>query len=603
MALGVALSPSQVRPSFATRQTPVPLRHKVGNRWVKIEVEAGGGSASLVVVDGPLRQPLADYLAHTGKNEAWTQVPVVQSALHALPARERVSFEEVFPKSRAEAMQLAVREAGARERFAQERLSAALRTRPSPSDASPGAAPAAVPVQHRASPTLPSRGQGSPLPVPNATTSQQRGYSSPSPPARGEYHRGRAVSPVSGSIQVRVVSQATLGRPSSPSPISLQTRPQSLQPQQVSRLVTPLQRRPDGSSSQLKPQSPAPGQPASAFRAAQTSPDPVRRAISLATASPGPSGQPSFKFRSPPPSLSSVRFSPLASTHSTQYPSPLQQPRSLGAEDRLQALNSASPLGPAGPMRVQGSQAPGVERASGSEGAGVAAVSKEQTAGALEEATAVATTSATTSELQAKEEPQQAEAAEAVNAADEPKAAKEAGLVPAAYPAANAVLKPEAAAASFRGLVPAPLPIAGHRTRIPGQSSPELLAKPMLLRGGRDTSPLPLSVTAKRTLTVWSQPSSPGHQFAPEKGLRTSMGTRSTPCLHAALSRPATAPTPTPSKWVTTSPQLGTRLLLASPQVTRMVSASSPLPVQTRQVRSSTQDLSRPFLSPTRLAL
>lgn len=98
--------------------------YDVQGRPVRFEVSRNyTGRLEVLVVDGPLRQPLADYVAGKARNEAWSQVPAVQSALHALPERRRVSFEEVFPSNRAEAMEVAVMEAVAREQHAQEELS------------------------------------------------------------------------------------------------------------------------------------------------------------------------------------------------------------------------------------------------------------------------------------------------------------------------------------------------------------------------------------------------------------------------------------------------------------------------------------------------
>lgn len=98
--------------------------YDVQGRVVRLEATIGSsGTLEILVVDGPLRQPLADYVAGQARNEAWPQVPAVQSALHALPERRRVSFEEVFPETRAQAMEVAVMEAEAREQHAQEQLS------------------------------------------------------------------------------------------------------------------------------------------------------------------------------------------------------------------------------------------------------------------------------------------------------------------------------------------------------------------------------------------------------------------------------------------------------------------------------------------------
>lgn len=65
----------------------------------RIKLESGWGQP--LVVDGPLRQPLSDYIDGSGRHEAW-QPPLVQSALHALPKARRVSFEELYPQDRTQ---------------------------------------------------------------------------------------------------------------------------------------------------------------------------------------------------------------------------------------------------------------------------------------------------------------------------------------------------------------------------------------------------------------------------------------------------------------------------------------------------------------------
>lgn len=96
--------------------------YEIRGRTVRLNLVPGEkGLPEVLVADGPLRQPLADYLAGSGRNETWPEVPVVQSALHGLRSEDRVSFEEVFPECRAEAMELAVMEAEARERDAKEK--------------------------------------------------------------------------------------------------------------------------------------------------------------------------------------------------------------------------------------------------------------------------------------------------------------------------------------------------------------------------------------------------------------------------------------------------------------------------------------------------
>lgn len=98
-------------------------QYSVAGRFVHLEVAVGMvGRPTVMVFDGPLHQPLQDYINGSSKNEAWPQVPVVQSALHAVPEAGRVSFEELFPTTRAEAMQLAMMEATSREEHARDHL-------------------------------------------------------------------------------------------------------------------------------------------------------------------------------------------------------------------------------------------------------------------------------------------------------------------------------------------------------------------------------------------------------------------------------------------------------------------------------------------------
>eukprot|EP00397_Hematodinium_sp_SG-2012_P013714 GEMP01013934.1.p1 GENE.GEMP01013934.1~~GEMP01013934.1.p1 ORF type:complete len:590 (+),score=139.90 GEMP01013934.1:90-1859(+) len=75
----------------------------------------------IIVTDGPLKQPLADYITDSGKNQEY-DVPERTSALDAISARDRTSFEEVFPSDRKEAMKVAVLEADTREALARKVL-------------------------------------------------------------------------------------------------------------------------------------------------------------------------------------------------------------------------------------------------------------------------------------------------------------------------------------------------------------------------------------------------------------------------------------------------------------------------------------------------
>jgi len=110
-----------------------PSHIEVRGRKVRLDIAQGStGSQELVVMDGPLQQPLGDYLSGSGLNEAWPESPAVQSALHGLPQAQRVSFEEVYPECRAEAMELAVLEAEAREQHAKEQMTSRVSNCPGP---------------------------------------------------------------------------------------------------------------------------------------------------------------------------------------------------------------------------------------------------------------------------------------------------------------------------------------------------------------------------------------------------------------------------------------------------------------------------------------
>lgn len=111
-----------------------PNVYSVKGRSVRLEVQHKDGVPSLVVCDGPLRQPFVDYVHGSANNEDY-DVPIVQSALHAIPEGARVSFEEVFPDTRAEAMLVACMEAQAREELAQSQLAGGMKTPPLPSAA------------------------------------------------------------------------------------------------------------------------------------------------------------------------------------------------------------------------------------------------------------------------------------------------------------------------------------------------------------------------------------------------------------------------------------------------------------------------------------
>jgi len=100
-------------------------------REVLLQVSDNGGPAGVLVIDGPMRQPLLDYLSGNTATEKY-DLPRPASAVELVPHDARVSFEELFPANRREAMRLAVTEASERERLAQEFIQDQPETRESP---------------------------------------------------------------------------------------------------------------------------------------------------------------------------------------------------------------------------------------------------------------------------------------------------------------------------------------------------------------------------------------------------------------------------------------------------------------------------------------
>lgn len=206
-----------------------PNLYEVKGRAVKLQLAPGrSGFLEPFVVDGPLKQPLDDYLSGSGRNEAWMEPPMVQSALHALPRPHRVSFEELYPTNRMEAMLLAVMEADARETHAKQKLS----TSPSPSPDKRHRSCSNPPPPASASPGVP----GPPLPAPaprvpftrTAVPSVIRGL----PMHIASATRGRPVESRSVSPQRRLPVSLVHARPSQaqrPPLLVFGTAPQSPQ--------------------------------------------------------------------------------------------------------------------------------------------------------------------------------------------------------------------------------------------------------------------------------------------------------------------------------------------------------------------------------------
>lgn len=95
---------------------------EVDGHEVKLELQQVSlhQPAVLVVTDGPLRQPLADYLSRTEANAFYDTRPIARtSALHHVPKECRMTFgEENKSISRLEAMAIAKTQAAIREQAA-----------------------------------------------------------------------------------------------------------------------------------------------------------------------------------------------------------------------------------------------------------------------------------------------------------------------------------------------------------------------------------------------------------------------------------------------------------------------------------------------------
>jgi len=92
--------------------------HQVEVEW-QHHVEVGR-PGNLVVVDGPMRQPFADYIAMSEANAEYdTQTVAFTSALHAVPKERRMTFDDSHQKyTRLEAMRVAKEQASIREKAA-----------------------------------------------------------------------------------------------------------------------------------------------------------------------------------------------------------------------------------------------------------------------------------------------------------------------------------------------------------------------------------------------------------------------------------------------------------------------------------------------------
>lgn len=100
-----------------------PGVYDIDGREVRVEWQYAadpGGQGCLVVVDGPLRQPFADYMVHSEKNAEYDIQGIgAGSALHSIPKEKRLSFRDQHKMySRLEAMKVAKEQALTREKAA-----------------------------------------------------------------------------------------------------------------------------------------------------------------------------------------------------------------------------------------------------------------------------------------------------------------------------------------------------------------------------------------------------------------------------------------------------------------------------------------------------
>eukprot|EP00930_Biecheleria_cincta_P095160 TRINITY_DN87170_c0_g1_i1.p1 TRINITY_DN87170_c0_g1~~TRINITY_DN87170_c0_g1_i1.p1 ORF type:complete len:585 (+),score=116.96 TRINITY_DN87170_c0_g1_i1:37-1791(+) len=100
-----------------------PGVYDLDGREIRVEWQYAadpGGQGWLVVLDGPLRQPFADYMVHSDKNAEYDIQGIgAGSALHSIPKEKRLSFRDQHKMySRLEAMKVAKEQALTREKAA-----------------------------------------------------------------------------------------------------------------------------------------------------------------------------------------------------------------------------------------------------------------------------------------------------------------------------------------------------------------------------------------------------------------------------------------------------------------------------------------------------
>mmetsp|Transcript_23599 Transcript_23599/g.54944 ORF Transcript_23599/g.54944 Transcript_23599/m.54944 type:complete len:499 (+) Transcript_23599:51-1547(+) len=110
-------------PRWATLRESIvrtsPGQYEINGR--PIQLKWGGAGETVIVVDGPMQQPLADYVGMSESNATYQGLDkhMVQSDLHALPREMRMTFRgEDNDFSRLQAMQIAKEQAEFREKAA-----------------------------------------------------------------------------------------------------------------------------------------------------------------------------------------------------------------------------------------------------------------------------------------------------------------------------------------------------------------------------------------------------------------------------------------------------------------------------------------------------
>lgn len=206
--------------------------HKVDIEWQ--HAPEPGQPGHLVVVDGPLRQPFADYLENSDSNAEYsTHMIAKTSALHHVPKEARMTFDDTNKKyTRLEAMKVAKEQASIREKAADytkegrlvpdelvRRYNKALRQKLSQSRAraalqdSPtlrhGRSEPPAPREPVPAPPEPSGVQQQPAPAP-ANAEADTSLCAPPPTVALMAHRGISLNGLPSSM---LSQQATLGGP------------------------------------------------------------------------------------------------------------------------------------------------------------------------------------------------------------------------------------------------------------------------------------------------------------------------------------------------------------------------------------------------------